>query len=212
MNTNEFKELNKKFDGIDRALCDLAFRITFDELLEKTEFIGIQRLDFKFLATIPIALYSGYVSPRIYGVLSDDNFFSILGEQAYAGGIQQIGRMKDCVSWQKEITSCPERLGPLAVPIALHFIEARRYDISYVVLIMRHGGTKIESLKITVYQPQPSNKSNFDLESVALEIMAAFQNGGWNGIEDLETRFETGVGCGSVSNFASTIINSIHAI
>lgn len=212
MNTNEFKELNKKFDGIDRALCDLAFRITFDELLEKTEFIGIQRLDFKFLATIPITLYSGYVSPRIYGVLSDGQFCSILGEQAYFGGIQRIGRIKDDVSWQEDIISCPERLGPLAVPIALHFIEARRYDISYIVLIMRHGVAKIENLKVTVYQSQPSNKSNFDLESVALEIMAAFQNGGWNGIEDLEARIETGVGCGSVSNSVSSIMNSISAI
>lgn len=211
MEMNEFTKWSKEFDGIEHALCDLAVKITFDEIVQKIEAITIEPLGFKFLATIPITLYSGYVSPRISIVLSDNQFCNIMGEQAYSGSIQAIEwmKMKNHVSWQEDIISCPERLGTLGVPVALYFIGARRYDVNHGVLVLRSGGSRIESLRITVYQPQ---LKNFDLEYAALEIAAAFENGRWSGVEDLEDRIETGVGCGNVSSFVTSIINSINTI
>lgn len=209
MKINEFTKWNEKFEGIDHAICDLASQITFSELVEKIESIDVEPLGFKFLATIPITLYSGYISPRISTVLSDGRFCNILGEQAYSGGIQTIELMKNYVSWQDDIVSCPERLGMLGVPVALYFIETRRYDVNHGVLVLRSGGSRVESLKITVYQPQ---LKDFDLEYAALEIAAAFENGKWSGVEDLQDRIETGVGCGNSSSTIPSIINNINTI
>lgn len=210
MNVKEFTEWSEKFDGIDHALYDMASGITFDEIVEKIESISIKPLGFKFLATIPIALYSGYVSPRVSVVLSDGCFCNLLGEQTFSGYVRGIEKMKNYVSWQEDIISCPEKLGPLGVPVAMFFIGTRRYDVNHCLLVLRSGGSKIESLRITVYQPQ---LKDFDLEYTSLEIAAAFKNGRWDGVEDLENRIETGVGCGgSVSNSVLSFINSMDAI
>jgi hypothetical protein len=102
--------------------------------------------------------------------------------------ISQREELIDFVSWQEEVVSCPITIEQ---PIATYF--KKRYDVKYLIVVMRSGGSEIENLKITIYHlPR-----DFNFKITIQEVIVAFENGGWQGIEDLKSRFETGVGIGS---------------
>ncbi len=73
-------------------------------------------------------------------------------------------------------------------PIASYFVERRRYDVKHIVIVYRLA----RRAEVVVHR-QPDG---FDLETAALEIMAAFQNGGEQGLADFVSRFDTGIGNG----------------
>jgi hypothetical protein len=125
-------------------------------------------MDLDFLISSPIdEMYNGFASPRIYAVLKNGQFCKILGEEAYAN-FQQVS----------------------VIPYASYFRKAGVHNVKYVVYVIRSGWHKIDSLKVTIYQPQPL------LELEIQEVIAAFNNGDWAGVADLKSRFSTGVGLG----------------
>jgi hypothetical protein len=171
MTTQTFRDWCKQFPGIVPALKNVSNDRNIWDGGAKIVYIIKNVMDFDFLMTSPIdEMYNEYTSPRIYAVLKNDRFCNVLGEEAYANH-QQVS----------------------VVPFALLFLNMGVCNnVEYVIHIMRSGGSRIDNLKITIiYQTK-----DFNLKFAVQEITAAFENGGWRGVNDLHSRFETGVGLG----------------
>jgi hypothetical protein len=184
MNRKTFCAWLERFPGIAPAIRNVSGGEITSALMAEIGSISVEPIDLGFLTASPIDgryLYDCYISPpRIYVVWRNGQFCSILGEEAY--NPQQV-----YIRWQDEIVWYSNMK-----PLALYLVEKGRYDVNYTIIVMRSTSTVVNGLKIIIHQPQ----SGLDLQMTALEIEAAFENGSWRGVEDLKSRFETGVGVG----------------
>lgn len=178
MDKNVFINWTKRFPGIILALKNISNDRKIWADGRKIVSISDEPISLEFLITSPIdEMYNEYVSPRIYAVLGDGQCRMVLGEEEY--------------------------LQVCAVPFALHFLKMKQCDdVEYVVYTMRSGWSKIDDLDITIF-----TANGFNLKFTAMEIEAAFENGNWQGIEDLKSRFTTGVGLGRATADRAEVLN-----
>lgn len=196
MNTSTFTRWNREFRGIATAVKKAGGNKITRELVEKIVSISVERIDRHLLATILEAQYqiehtddSEYIkfrAPRLYIVWSDGQIEKsgrILESEAHSRWDSWSGELISSSPWQEDIISQAK-----AKPIASHFVE--RDDVIHIILITESGSYKIGSVRdvvddvddlvITVYKPS----KDFNLKSVALEIMTVFAKSDEQGLDD----------------------------
>jgi hypothetical protein len=189
MDQRTFQSWIDRFPSIVNAVMDASESDgeISSEIVKKIHSISEEPLGFELLATLPVDMYNCYISPSIYVVWSDGDgqIDDMLVRELYSSALQRE-ELVDYMSWQEEVVSCHMTIEQ---PIGMYF---KRYDVDHIIVVIITRNCEIKNLKITLYKLW----KDFDLKFAVQEITAAFENGGWLGIKDLRSRFETGVGLG----------------
>lgn len=194
MRASTFISWTKEFRGVATAVKKAGSNKITRELLKKIASISVERIDRRLLATILEETYHNefrdefkeatyYMVPCLYIVWSDgriERSDRILISEARS--IYDSGELIYSGPWQEDIISQAK-----AKPIASYFTN--RDDVKHLILLVKNGSSgydgednfeEVDDIKIIVYKPQ----KDFDLKSVAREIMTVFAKGGEQGLSD----------------------------
>lgn len=181
MKMRDFVDLSEKCYGLVPAVADASgCNVVSSELIKNISVVGFELIGYRLLATMPVLEWCAnrYEELGIYAIWSDgkmDKVFPTEFEQLVISHSQRQGmEMRPFVAEMK--------------PLAAYFVDINKYNANRVICIRKFS----QDITVIVYE----SSQNCDVEQAIFEVMAVSQSEGETGLENLVSRFNSGVGLG----------------